>query len=92
MLFIIDNSNNFQTGLEIHRLHTRSKNQLFIPAANLTSVQKVITYSGIKIYNSLPNSTLNHRNDRKQFKNELYRYYFKQFVLLCKRMFGVQQR
>jgi hypothetical protein len=49
ILFIIDNSNNFQTGLETHGLHTRSKNQLFIPVANLTSVQKVITYSGIKI-------------------------------------------
>jgi len=35
---------NFQTGLEIHGLHTRSKNQVFIPIANLTSVQKGITY------------------------------------------------
>ena len=26
MKFIIDNANNFQTGLEIHGLHTRSKN------------------------------------------------------------------
>ena len=34
------NPNNFQTGLEGHELHTRSKNQLFIPIANLTSVQK----------------------------------------------------
>jgi hypothetical protein len=77
MLFtcVIDNSNNFQTVLEMHRLHTRSKNHLFIPAANLTRVQKgIITYSGIKTYNSLPNSILTHRNDRKKFKNELYRY------------------
>jgi hypothetical protein len=74
MLFITDNSNNFQTGLEIHGLHTRSKNHIFIPVANLTSVQKGITYSGIKIYNSLPSSTLNHQNDRKKFKNELYTY------------------
>jgi len=52
MLFIIDNRNSFQTGLEIlvHGLHTRSKNQFFIPIANLTSIQKEITYSGIKIY------------------------------------------
>jgi hypothetical protein len=28
MLIIIDNSNNFQTSLEIHGLHTRCKNQL----------------------------------------------------------------
>ena len=50
MLFIIDNPNNFQTGLEIHGLHTRSKNQLFIPNAKLSSVQKGITYSDIKIF------------------------------------------
>ena len=48
MLFIIDNPNNFQTGLEMQGLHTRSKNQLFIPIANLTSVQKGITYSVLK--------------------------------------------
>jgi hypothetical protein len=54
MLFIIDNPNNFQTDLEICGLHTRSKNQLFIPVANLTGVQKGITYFGIKIYNSFP--------------------------------------
>jgi len=70
MLFIIDNPNNFQTGLEIHGLHTRSRNQLFIPVANLTIVQNGITYSGIKIYNSLPSNILDLKNDRKQFKNE----------------------
>jgi len=68
MLFIIDNPNNCQTGLEIHGLHTRSKNQLFIPIANLTSVQKGITCSHIKIYKSLPSNILNLTNDRKLFK------------------------
>jgi hypothetical protein len=34
---------NFETGLEIHGMHTRSKNQLFIPIANGTSVQRGIT-------------------------------------------------
>ena len=51
------------------------KNQLFIPIVNLTSFKKGITYSGIKIYNSLPSSILNLKNERKQFKNELYRRY-----------------
>jgi hypothetical protein len=50
------------------------KNQLFIRTANLTSVQKGITYSGIKIYNSLPSNILNLKKDGKQFKNELHRY------------------
>ena len=35
MLFIIDNPNNFQRGLEMHGLHMRSKNQLFIAIANI---------------------------------------------------------
>jgi hypothetical protein len=74
MLFIIDNSNQFLTSSEVHGLHTRSKNHLFIPATNLTSIQKGITYSGIKMYNRLPNNILNHRNDRKKFKNKLYKY------------------
>ena len=37
MLFIIDNPNDFQTGLEVHGLHTGSKNQLSIPVENFTS-------------------------------------------------------
>jgi hypothetical protein len=40
MLFIIDNSNNFKTGSDIHRLNTRSKNHLFIPVTNLTVFKK----------------------------------------------------
>jgi len=74
MLFMIDNSDKFLTISEVHGFHTRSKNHCFIPATNLTSVQKGITYSGIKMYNRLPNSILNHRNNRKKFKNELYKY------------------
>ena len=74
MLLIVGNPNNYQAGLEVHRLHTRSKNQHFIPNANLTSVQKGITFSGIKIYNSLPKNILSPKNNRKWFKNELYRF------------------
>jgi hypothetical protein len=56
MLFVIDNPNNFQTLSEVHGLHTTSKVKLFIRNANLTSVQKGITYSDIKIYNCLPSN------------------------------------
>jgi len=74
MLLIMDNPNNFQAGLEIHGLHTRSKNQFFIPISNLTRVQKGIIYFGIKIYNSLLSNILNLKNGRRQYKNESYRY------------------
>ena len=74
MLYFIDKPNNFQTGLEIHGLHARSKSQLFIPIVNLTSVHKGVTHCGVKIYNSLPNNILNLQNERERFKNELHRY------------------
>ena len=45
-----------------------------VPIANLTSVQKEITYSGIKIYISLLSNILSLKNDRKLFKNDLYGY------------------
>ena len=44
MLFIMDNPNNFQTGLEVRGLHTRSKNQIFTRIENLTNFKKEITY------------------------------------------------
>jgi hypothetical protein len=53
---------------------TRSKNQLFTLNTNLTSVQKGITFSGIKIYYSLPSNILSPKNDRKGFKIEVSRY------------------
>ena len=57
----------------MHGPHTRSKNQLFIPIVNFTSVQKNYLF-GIKIYNNLSSNILNFKNDKKQFKSELYRY------------------
>jgi hypothetical protein len=38
ILFISDNLNNFQTGLAIHGLHTRSKDHFYLPVSNLASV------------------------------------------------------
>jgi hypothetical protein len=58
-----------------------AKNQLFIPIANLTNVQKGIACSGIKICNSLPSNILNLKNDRKLFKNELF--YVLLTVFIC---------
>jgi hypothetical protein len=69
MLYIIENQNNFQSGLETHVLHSKSENQLFIPIANLTSVQKAITCSGILTCSSLHSNVLKLKNDRELFKN-----------------------
>jgi hypothetical protein len=38
MLFIVDKQNNFYIGLNVHRLNTRNKNQLYIPTENLSTL------------------------------------------------------
>jgi hypothetical protein len=74
MLFVIDNQNNFRSGLEVHGLNTRSKNQLYLPTTNLSVVQKGATFSGIRLFNSSPGTIQSLRNDRVRFKNNLLSY------------------
>jgi hypothetical protein len=52
MLFVIDNKSNFHSGLEVHGLNTRSKNQLYLPISNLSVFQKGTTFSDIRLFNS----------------------------------------
>ena len=68
MLFIVDNQNNFQTNLNIHAINTGNKNQLHFPSASLSCFQKGVFYSGIRIFNSLPDNIRNLRNDKVQSK------------------------
>jgi hypothetical protein len=65
---VIDNQNNFRSGLEVHVLNTRSKNQLYLPTTNLSVLQKGATFSGIRLFNSLPGTIQSLRNDRVRFK------------------------
>lgn len=74
MLFVIDNQNNFHSGLEVHGLNTRSKNQLYLPISNLSVFQKGTTFTGIRLFNSLPRTIQSLRNDRTSFKNNLFSY------------------
>jgi hypothetical protein len=74
MLFVIDNLKDFPTNAYVHSLDTRIKNQLCLPAVSLAGVQRGVSYSGVRIFNSLPSNIQSHRNDREKFKNNLHRY------------------
>jgi len=74
MLFIIENQQDFFTSAYVHGLDTRNKNHLYLPALSLTCVQKVVLYSGIKIFNNLPGNIQNYKGDRKKFKKEFTKY------------------
>jgi hypothetical protein len=74
MLVVMDNQNNFRSGLEVHGLNTTSKNQLYLPTSNLSVFQKGTSFSGIRLFNSLPGTIQSLRYDRVHFKNNLFSY------------------
>jgi hypothetical protein len=49
MLFVIDNENKFYSGLEVHGLNTRRKNQLNLSISNLSVFQKGTMFTGIRL-------------------------------------------
>ena len=74
MIFVRDNQKNFQTNLSLHGLDTRNKNQLHLPISSHSCSQKGVSYSAMKIFNSLPNNIKNRRNDRVHFNVVLCKY------------------
>jgi IS1 family transposase len=71
---LVSNQENFQTNSSIHSINTRSKHNLHRPTAKLSCFQKSAFYSGIRIFNSLPRSITNLKNEKTQFKVALKRY------------------
>jgi hypothetical protein len=74
MMIVVDNQENFQTNSSIHGVDTRNKTQLHRPIVNLSCFQKGVSYVGVKIFNILPSSISNLRNDKLHFKVALKRY------------------
>jgi len=76
--------NNFYTSLNLHKLNTRNKNQLYVPTANLSTLQMEVTYSGIRIFNRFPSNIQDIRNDRVRYKNKLHNYLINSFHSITK--------
>jgi hypothetical protein len=49
MLYVLNNMDNCQTNSSIHTINTRCKNQLHRPVANLSSFQKGVLYSALRV-------------------------------------------
>ena len=71
LLFVINNKNYFITNLENHSIHTRSSNNLHLPQANLAIYQKGVYYTGVKVFNNLPQDIKNISDNPKRFKRVL---------------------
>ena len=66
MNFIINNLEIFQTNSSLHNSNTRNKHRIHKPNANPSCFQKSTFYAGIKIFNSLPQSSRMTRQNLKQ--------------------------
>ena len=58
LFFKIENQEKFQTNSPVHNINTRSKHHFHRQVDNLSCFQKGTSYSGIKIFNSLPRSII----------------------------------
>jgi hypothetical protein len=81
LLCIINNKNYFITNSENHSMHTRSSNNFHLPQANLAIYQKDVYYSGVKVFNNLPQDTKDISDNPKRFKRVL-KHFFNNTVLL----------
>jgi len=67
-VFLIGNQVKFLANSSVHSTNTRNKHHLHRPIANLSCFQKGASYSGIRIFNNLPQSIISLRNEKPQFK------------------------
>jgi hypothetical protein len=75
IIFVVNNSHNVQANSSIHCTNTKHKCQLHVTLVKYSSMQHGVTYSSIKIFNSLPASILKLQKDKLIFKSTLRKYF-----------------
>jgi hypothetical protein len=73
-LFVDKNKEDFTINSDIHQHNTRSNINLHPPLARLTGYQKEAYFSGIKVYNCLPNRIKQLSGDGGKFKRALKKF------------------
>ena len=54
LVFVLKNIDEFTTNSDVHTINTRHKSDLHPPSMKLAKYQKGVYYSGIKVFNHLP--------------------------------------
>jgi len=67
LLFVVTNIDEFTTNSEVHAINTRHRSDFHPPSINLSKHQKAVYYSGIKIFNHLPQNIKNLSWNVKKF-------------------------
>jgi hypothetical protein len=74
MMFVVNKPDRFQSNSSVPCISTRQKNQLHLPLVKFSSIQKVVIYLSIKIFNNLPPNILKHHHDIMAFRSELRKF------------------
>ena len=77
LLFVVKNINEFKHNFDVHSINTCHRADLFPPTTTLSKYHKGVYYSGIKIFNHLPQHIKHLSCNIKKFKAAL-----KKFLLL----------
>jgi hypothetical protein len=75
-MYVVNNKHLLTKNLEIYSHNTRSANNLYVPAANLTKYKKGAHYMGSKIYNHLSSYIKGLVNEKGGFKKIFQRFLF----------------
>jgi hypothetical protein len=87
MNFVVSNCDKFTTNLSVRSLNTRQKNHLHRSTVCFFSIQNGVTYSVIKVCNSLPPHIVKLLNNEQHFKHALKEYLIMHAFILWKNSF-----
>ena len=71
MLFVVENIEEFSSNSDIHSITIRNKSNLFPPLQRMAEFQKGVHYTGIKIFNNLPQHIKSLSQDINRLKKAL---------------------
>ena len=74
ILFVVKNIDEFTTNSTVHPINTRQRTDLHPPLIKVSKYQKGVYYSGIKIFNYLPQNIKDLSGNAKKFKVALKRF------------------
>jgi hypothetical protein len=74
LTFVSNNREQYFANSEIHNIDTRHTSNLLLPRAHLNIYQKGVYYSGVKIFNSLPQDIKTHTDNPRIFKKAVKKF------------------
>jgi hypothetical protein len=74
MTFVVNNFDKFQTNNSVYMISTGRNDHLHIPITHLSSYQRGVYYSGIKLFNTLPSNISGLKNYKNQCRFVLRNY------------------